>query len=42
MEISTHGRAFSKDILRVEVSGPDRPYLTIVDLLGLIYSETKQ
>jgi hypothetical protein len=42
MAISTHGRAFSKDILRVEVSGPDRPHLTIVDLPGLIHSETKQ
>ena len=39
--ISTHGKAFSKDLLRVEVSGPDRPYLTIVDLPGLIHSETK-
>jgi hypothetical protein len=42
MNISTHGRAFSKDLLRVEVSGPDRPHLTIVDLPGLIHSETKQ
>ena len=42
MGISTHGRAFSKDLLRVEVSGPDRPHLTIVDLPGLIHSETKQ
>ncbi len=41
MAISTHGKAFSKDLLRVEVSGPDRPHLTIVDLPGLIYSETK-
>jgi GTP-binding protein EngB required for normal cell division len=41
MGIFTHGRAFSKDILRVEVSGPDRPHLTIVDLPGLIHSETK-
>jgi hypothetical protein len=40
--ISTHGRAFSKDLLRVEVSGPDRPYLTIMDLPRLIYSEIKQ
>jgi GTPase SAR1 family protein len=39
---SAHGRAFSKDLLRVEVSGPDRPHLTIVDLPGLIHSETKQ
>ncbi|KAM3070385.1 hypothetical protein ACMFMG_010212 [Clarireedia jacksonii] len=42
MSISSHGRAFSKDLLRVEVSGPDRPHLTIVDLPGLIHSETKQ
>ena len=42
MGISTHGKAFSKDILRIEVSGPDRPHLTIVDLPGLIHSETKQ
>ncbi|KAL2060887.1 hypothetical protein VTL71DRAFT_8939 [Oculimacula yallundae] len=41
MGISTHGKAFSKDLLRVEVSGPDRPHLTIVDLPGLIHSETK-
>jgi hypothetical protein len=38
----TGSRAFSKDLLRVEVSGPDRPHLTIVDLPGLIHSETKQ
>ena len=42
MGISTHGKAFSKDLLRVEVSGPDRPHLTIVDLPGLIHSQTKQ
>ncbi|RPA92075.1 dynamin family protein [Choiromyces venosus 120613-1] len=42
LAISTHGRAFSKDLLRIEVSGPDRPHLTIVDLPGLIHSETKQ
>ncbi|KKK14665.1 dynamin GTPase, partial [Aspergillus ochraceoroseus] len=42
MGISTHGNAFSNDLLRVEVSGPDRPHLTIVDLPGLIHSETKQ
>ena len=33
--------AFSNDILRVEVSGPERPHLTIVDLPGLVHSETK-
>ncbi|KAF2804533.1 uncharacterized protein BDZ99DRAFT_491056 [Mytilinidion resinicola] len=42
MAISTFNRAFSKDLLRIEVSGPDRPHLTIVDLPGLIHSETKQ
>ncbi|EJP60730.1 Dynamin family protein [Beauveria bassiana ARSEF 2860] len=33
--------AFSKDILRIEIRGPDRPHLTIVDLPGLIHSENK-
>ncbi|KAI2633290.1 dynamin family protein [Xylaria nigripes] len=42
MGITLHGKAFSKDLLRVEISGPDRPHLTIVDLPGLIHSETKQ
>jgi hypothetical protein len=41
MGISEHGNAFSNDLLRVEISGPDRPHLTIVDLPGLIHSETK-
>ncbi|KAI9040416.1 P-loop containing nucleoside triphosphate hydrolase protein [Aspergillus affinis] len=42
MGITAYGKAFSNDLLRVEVSGPDRPHLTIVDLPGLIHSETKQ
>lgn len=42
MGILPQGKAFSKDLLRVEISGPDRPHLTIVDLPGLIHSETKQ
>jgi hypothetical protein len=41
MGIVTLGTAFSRDILRIEVSGPDRPALTIVDLPGLIHSENK-
>ncbi|KAL6885252.1 P-loop containing nucleoside triphosphate hydrolase protein [Trichoderma longibrachiatum] len=41
MGIKTLGKAFSNDILRIEISGPDRPHLTIVDLPGLIHSETK-
>lgn len=40
--VATSGKAFSKDLLRVEVSGPNLPHLTIVDLPGLIHSETKQ
>lgn len=42
MAIGSFGRAFSKDLLRIEISGPGRPHLTIVDLPGLIHSETKQ
>jgi GTP-binding protein EngB required for normal cell division len=41
MGIATHGRTFSRDILRVEITGPDRPHLTIVDLPGLFHAETK-
>lgn len=36
------GNAFSNDLLRIEISGPDGPHLTIVDLPGLIHSETNQ
>lgn len=39
--ITAHGRALAKDILRIEVTSPDRPHLTIVDLPGLIHSKTK-
>ncbi|CAI6238074.1 unnamed protein product [Periconia digitata] len=42
MAIGSFGRAFSKDLLRIEISGPDRPHLTVVDLPGLIHSGTKQ
>jgi len=42
MGITIDGKAFSNDLLRVEVSDPDRPHLTIVDLPGLIHSETRQ
>lgn len=34
--------AFSEDILRVEVSGPNQPQLTVVDLPGLIHSENRK
>ncbi|OKL57356.1 hypothetical protein UA08_07539 [Talaromyces atroroseus] len=42
MGISIHGKSFAKDLLRIEISGPDRPHLTIVDLPGLVHSQTKQ
>ncbi|KPM44532.1 hypothetical protein AK830_g1994 [Neonectria ditissima] len=41
MGIMTSGKAFSRDLLHVEISGPDRPHLTIVDLPGLIHSENR-
>lgn len=41
MSISMGGSAFFHDVLRIEISGPDRPHLTIVDLPGLIHSENK-
>ena len=34
-------RAFSENILRIEIKGPTYPQLTIVDLPGLIHTETK-
>ncbi|QSZ34230.1 hypothetical protein DSL72_005820 [Monilinia vaccinii-corymbosi] len=42
MGIRDNGKTFSKDILRIEVSGPNRPHITIVDLPGLIHSATNQ
>lgn len=35
------GHAFSKDILSIEIEGPKRPQLTLVDLPGIIQAETK-
>ncbi len=35
------GNAFSEDILRIEISGPKQPQLTIVDLPRLIHSHGK-
>ena len=39
--LSVGGNAFTEDILRVEISGPKQPQLTIVDLPGLIHSHNK-
>ncbi|VUC24066.1 unnamed protein product [Clonostachys rosea] len=41
MTVLTPGMSFSRDILHIEIHGPDRPHLTIVDLPGLIHSKTK-
>ncbi|KAI3326592.1 P-loop containing nucleoside triphosphate hydrolase protein [Xylariaceae sp. AK1471] len=38
---STPGPVFSKDTLRIDVEGPMRPQLTLVDIPGLIQSTTK-
>lgn len=34
-------RAFAKDVLSIEIEGPTRPQLTLVDIPGLIQTETK-
>ena len=34
-------KAFSRDILSIEIEGPSRPQLTLVDIPGLIHTETK-
>jgi len=41
MGISDQKKTFSKDVLRVEFWGPTQPQLTLVDLPGLIHSETE-
>lgn len=41
MGLNGSTQAFSKDILRIELSGPGQPHLTLVDLPGLIHAESK-
>lgn len=36
-----NSRAFAKDVLSIEIEGPHRPQLTLVDLPGLIQTQTK-
>ncbi|EXJ65394.1 hypothetical protein A1O7_01735 [Cladophialophora yegresii CBS 114405] len=36
--VGKDGHIFSKDVLRVEVSGPTQPHLTLVDLPGLYHA----
>ncbi|KAL2810363.1 P-loop containing nucleoside triphosphate hydrolase protein [Aspergillus cavernicola] len=38
---SNHRRAFARDVLSVEIEGPNRPQLTVVDLPGIVQSQTK-
>lgn len=38
---SPTGSAFAKDTLSIEILGPDRPQLTLVDIPGLIQTSTK-
>ena len=33
---------FSDDVLKVEISGPEKPELTLVDLPGLYYSSSSE
>lgn len=35
------GRNFSNDVLKVEISGPDRSYFSILDVPGVFQSLTK-
>ncbi|KAK5994780.1 Interferon-induced GTP-binding protein Mx [Cladobotryum mycophilum] len=39
--IGDGARDFSEEVLRIEISGPDLPHLTLVDLPGLYHAETK-
>lgn len=40
-DMDTSGSAFAKDTLSIEIQGPDRPQLTLVDIPGLIQTSTK-
>ena len=40
--IDADAKRFSEDVLRVELSGPHLPHLTLVDLPGLFHSGSKQ
>lgn len=35
------GKAFAKDVLSIDIEGPSRPQLSLVDLPGLIQNESK-
>ena len=41
MGLDQNVRAFSNDVLRVEITGPKQPHLTLVDLPGLFWAGNK-
>lgn len=41
MGILDTGKAFAKDILSIEITGPDQPQLSLVDIPGLIQASTR-
>ncbi|KAI1359295.1 P-loop containing nucleoside triphosphate hydrolase protein [Xylaria arbuscula] len=41
MGLDSNNRVFSTDVLRVEISGPSQPHLTMVDLPGLFLAGNK-
>lgn len=41
MGIEESSRVFSSDVLRIELSGPQQPHLTLVDLPGLFHSGSR-
>lgn len=42
MGLDMDGKSISDDILRIELSGPHQSHLTLVDLPGVVHSETRQ
>ena len=42
MGLNSDSKAFSEDMLPIELSGPEQPHLTVVDLPGLFHSSSKQ
>lgn len=40
-EVGQNNKAFARDVLTLEISGPSRPQLTLVDLPGLIHSANR-
>ena len=42
MDLNSDAKAFSDDVLLVEVSGPEQPHLTLIDLPGLIHADNKK